>query len=177
MTRATGRLSSVILGTILGILVVEPSEAEWSARTEGPDIFGVTKVVAATEGSDGSLVIQCDDKEGLSIAYIFRKKEFDDVVPTPAELLVQADNAKPLHLAAEVKEWNKNYAGVAADGRAADSIDALQAIRNAHTRINIGVVVGDHKVSASFEVDGSTGAMDSVVAGCKVSPLRHDSPT
>ncbi|OBQ83759.1 hypothetical protein A9K71_23350 [Mesorhizobium sp. WSM3873] len=73
---------------------VSPSLA-WQANTEGPDVFGITKVIA-TEGSlRDSLVVQCDSKDTLFVAYIMRKKEFDEVPEGPATCSFRAVVRRP----------------------------------------------------------------------------------
>ncbi|RWD96080.1 hypothetical protein, partial [Mesorhizobium sp.] len=86
---------TVLLASLVVAMSVEPSLA-WQANTEGPDVFGVTKVLA-TEGNDReSLVVQCDSKDVLFVAYIMRKKEFDAVTEGPATLYLQGNGPTPL---------------------------------------------------------------------------------
>jgi hypothetical protein len=147
---------------------VWPARAEWTAHADGPDVFGTTKVVAVTDGPRQSLIVQCDDKDQLFLAFIFAKKEFDNVPTVPANLLIQTDGGTPVHLMAEIREWNDNYAGVVVEGRTPELVNVLQSIHDAHLHINIGIAVGDNRQSASFEADGSTAAIDEVFSGCKL---------
>lgn len=144
------------------------ARAQWSAHKEGPDVFGTTKVIAVTSGDRQSLVVQCNDKDELYIAYIFLKKKFDEVSTSPADLLFQIDGATPTHLAAEIRNWNDDYAGVVADGRSPEIVNVLRSIRDGHVRINVGVIVAGNRDSASFETSGSTSALEDVIAGCKL---------
>jgi len=140
----------------------------WSAKTFGPDVFGQTTVVAESGGEDESLVVQCDDQGKLFIAFIFTKKKFDEVQTLPADLLIQVDNGTPIHLGAETRSWNDDYAGVVAEGRTSASISGLKAIGGARTSLNAGVVVGDHRESATFSSAGSTEAIEEAFRGCKL---------
>ncbi|MER9791516.1 hypothetical protein [Mesorhizobium sp. M0213] len=143
----------------------------WQASTEGPDVFGVTKVIATEGGPHDSLVVQCDSKETLFVAYVLRKKEFEDVPEAPATLYIQGSGGTPLKLEATMRTWNDNYAGVVAVGRSPELMAAIQEIKNSKAKVNVGYEIGGNQDSASFSSRGSTTAMQRVIDGCRLSDI------
>jgi hypothetical protein len=141
----------------------------WNATVEGPDVFGVTKVIASEGNQRELLVVQCDSKDALHIAYIFAKKEFEDLPTAPATLLVQANGDEPHKLDATLRVWNDNYGGVVASGRDADLLAVLKKIGAAKGKVNVGYEAKGHQWSASFSSRGSTKAIERVIEGCKLS--------
>jgi hypothetical protein len=144
------------------------ANAEWTAKVEGPDVFGNTKVLATTDGFRESIVVQCDQKDEMFIAYVFRKKEFDSVTSTTADFLVQTDGGQPTKLNASLRNWNDNFAGVVASGKSAEIISVIKAIASARGKIGVGVVVRGNQISASFGSSGSRAAMDKVLKNCRL---------
>ena len=149
------------------------ARAAWFTKTDGPDVFGQTKVIVATSGDQDSMVIQCDDQDKLFVALIFPKKKFDDIPTLPAELLLQIDGGVPIRLSAELRSWNDNYIGVVAEGRTTEVIRAVKAIGNASQRVSAGFSVGTVRDSAEFDADGSTVSVEEAFRGCKLAaPVR-----
>ncbi|MDH4988596.1 hypothetical protein QEZ47_24380 [Aminobacter anthyllidis] len=143
----------------------------WEANIEGPDVFGVTKVLATVISLREGMVVQCDSKEELSFAFIFRKKEFEDVVAGPATLYLQGASSEPLKLPAELRVWNDNYGGVVASGRDPQVLAAIKEIQEARSKLNVGIEIGGSQNSASFGSRGSTKAMEKVIQGCKLADI------
>ncbi|QOF70686.1 hypothetical protein IG197_23260 [Aminobacter sp. SR38] len=143
----------------------------WDANVEGPDVFGVTKVIATVGGLRDGMVVQCDSKEDLFVAFIFRKKEFEDVTSGPATLYLQGASSEPLKLPAELRAWNDNYGGVVVSGRDPQVLAAVKEIQEARSKLNVGFEVGGSQNSASFGSRGSTKAMEKVIQGCKLGDL------
>lgn len=160
----------LLLSVFAATVSIQPSFA-WQASTEGPDVFGVTKVIATENGLRDSLVVQCDSKESLFVAYILRKKEFEDVPEGPATLYLQGSSGSPLKLAATIRTWNDNYAGVVAVGRVPEVMAAIQEIKNSKAKVNVGYDIAGNQASASFGSRGSTAAMQRVIDGCKLSDI------
>jgi hypothetical protein len=156
-------------------LVNAPASAQWDARVEGPDVFGNVKAFATTIGAGESIVIQCDQKEDLFVAYVFRKKPFEDIPNVPAELLVQADGGTPLKLVATLRSWNDNYGGVVASGRAIEQLTALRLIASARGKTNVGAVIFSKQISSSFSSQGSRSAMERSIKSCKLDDLEKKS--
>ena len=147
--------------------------ADWTTKVEGPDVFGNTKVHAiAASNINESLVIQCDQKDDLHIALLFRKKEFDKLPTVPAELLVQADNGQPVKLSAVLRTWNDNYGGIVAEGSSAELVAILRTIALARGKINLGAVVNGNQICASFGSQGSRAAMEKAIKSCKLEELE-----
>ena len=160
----------------LGLCVVTgPAFADWNARVEGPDVFGNVKAFATTTGSDESMVVQCDQKDDLFVAFVFRKKPFEEMPSLPAELLVQVDGGTPLKLVATLRSWNDNYGGVIASGRAIEQLTALRLIASARGKINVGAVIFGKQISSSFSSQGSKSAMERSIKSCKLDNLDKKS--
>jgi hypothetical protein len=157
-----------VVGAYICITSAETAHANWVTNKTGPDVFDTTTVVSIAVGGSKNFVVQCDDKDQLTIALIFPKKKFEEVYETPAELLIQSDHGATSHLLAELRSWNDDYAGVVAEGRTPEVIKILRDIRLEHEKLNAGIVVGGLRDSASFEADGSTNAMDIVFKDCKL---------
>ncbi|MGX5805102.1 hypothetical protein ACWGS9_28180 [Bradyrhizobium sp. Arg314] len=160
----------VLLASLVVAISVEPSLA-WQANTEGPDVFGVTKVLAAEGNDRESLVVQCDSKDVLFVAYIMRKKEFDAVTEGPATLYLQGNSSAPLKLDASIRAWNDNYAGIVAVGRVPEVMAAIQEIKNTKGKVNVGYDIAGNRDSASFSSRGSKAAMQRVIDNCKLSDI------
>jgi hypothetical protein len=157
----------------LGALFLSAGAANaWSASVDGPDVFGNIKVIA-TEGSGrDAIVVQCDSKEELYVAFIKRKKEFEEIPELPASLLIQVNSGEPLRLSATLRSWNDNYMGFVATGREPALVQAINAIKGASGRINVGAEVSGNQVSATFGSRGSTSAMNKVIASCKLNAIQ-----
>ena len=144
----------------------------WSATVDGPDVFGVTKVIA-TEGSGREgIVVQCDSKDQLHIATIFRKKEFEDIPEFPATLLIKVGEAEPFKLGATLRTWNDNYGGIVVSGRTPELVAVVKAISTAKSKINVGYEIGGEQFSATFGARGSTSAMQKAINGCKLTDIE-----
>lgn len=127
----------------------------WGTHVEGPDVFGVTTVIALDEAARDSLVVQCDSKDQLVIAMISRKKEFEETPVSPATLLIQVDGATPVILEAVLREWNDNYAGVIATaGRSPDLIAVVKAIQSGKSKINAGVDISGNRIQPRSALEG-----------------------
>jgi hypothetical protein len=160
--------------SLISIILVAGSSSlahAWDANVEGPDVFGVTKVIASVGGLRDGMVVQCDSKEDLFIAFIFRKKEFEDVAAGPATLYLQGASSEPLKLPAELRAWNDNYGGVVASGRDPQIFAAIKEIQEARSKLNVGFEIGGSQNSASFGSRGSTKAMEKVIQGCKLADI------
>jgi hypothetical protein len=139
---------------------------------EGPDVFGATKAWAIEDGSQDSLVVQCDSEDDLYIAYITPKKPFEEIPTVPATLYIQASGEAPLQLDAVLRSWNDNYAGVVASGRDPQLIAVLREIEVAKSKINVGYDISGNRDSSSFGSRGSTQAMKSLFDACQLSDVE-----
>lgn len=61
----------LLLAVVVMVLFAPSAWARWDARARAPDIFGIIDVVAGVVGSEksptDSLVVQCNDKDSLSL--------------------------------------------------------------------------------------------------------------
>ena len=154
-----------LLLSIIGL--VPAAKAQWAASTKGPDIFGNTTGLASAAGSQGRLTVQCDNKD-LTVAYITRKKEFEEVKATPANLLVKIDAGEVSSLDASYTNWNDNYAAVAVQDRSATLIAIVKKIGESKATINVGFVINGNQFSDYFPASGSTSAIGKIVQACKL---------
>jgi hypothetical protein len=144
----------------------------WSATVEGPDIFGVTKVLAGAEAGRENLVISCDSKDDLFIALIFPKKEFDKLTAAPAKLLLRGStDASAITLEAQFGDWNDRFGGVVAGGRVPEIRAAIEAIAAAKSKIQIGALVNGNQISTETSSRGSTAAMAKVIEHCRIGEI------
>jgi len=157
------------------MLVGIDAHAEWTVKVEEPDVFGNRKVVAITAALRDGLIVQCDQTT-LELGYLFKKKQSDDIEYTPAELLVQVDGGKVSHLSANLRPWNEDYGGVVASSRDTDTVAVLRLIGTGKRSINIGAVINDARMTASFDTIASTAAMDSIIKNCGLADLKPDKP-
>lgn len=164
-------LRLVALTATIALAVPTGASAQWQTTVDGPDVFGNVKAIAISGGLRQSMIIQCDQKEDLFIAFIERKKEFEDWGETAAEFLIQIDSSQPIKLKATLRDWNNNYVGVVASGRTVELVSVISAISTAQTKINIGWVVRGRQNSASISASGSTAAAASVIKNCKLDAI------
>ncbi len=155
------------ISTVLMVAMAAPAAAAWYANVDGPDVFGQTKVLAGEGSQRESIIVQCNSKDELMLAFIERKKEFADVAPAAATLLVQVDSGEPYRLDADYRSWNDNYAGIVASDRAA-ILPVINAIKGAKSKVNVGAELFGNQISASFGARGSTSAIQKVIDGCKL---------
>jgi hypothetical protein len=148
--------------------VTSNSALAWVTNVEGPDVFGNTKVTISSGELSENLVVQCDQKEELSLAYIFQKKEFQKIPETAATLYIQTGKEPPIKLEATVRGWNKDYAGVVASGRTFEIMGVIKAIGAAKGRIQIGVEAHGNRMSGSVNSHGSTKAIKILIKTCKL---------
>jgi hypothetical protein len=156
--------------TVAGLMccIAGAANAEWTAKVEGPDVFGNTTVHAGTATFREGFVINCDAKGELNIAMIYSKKPFDKVHTAPAQLLIQIDGGTPVKFSATHREWNEARGGIVASGRSPETIAILRAIAGGREKINVGVVINGNQVSASFGVGGSRSAIEKTIKACKL---------
>ena len=162
------------LGVALLSATATATRADWPANVDGPDVFGNTRVVAGSGDGRERLVVQCDQKDMLFVAYLVRKREFEKIATAPADLLIQTDGGTPTKLIASLRNWNDNYLAVSAEGRTTQMLTLIQAIAAARGKINIGAVVNGNQLSASFGSSGSRVAMEKVISGCKLDAIKKE---
>jgi hypothetical protein len=151
------------------ILALSSASAfSWETTVDGPDVFGKVKVVAAEDLASMSMVVQCDSETELFVAFIFRKKEFQEINEIPAKLYVKTTDASPSIYDAVFRNWNDNYAGVVAAGRSNELVQLIETIGNAKAKIEVGYEVGGNRESASFSSHRSKQAMKTVFGKCKL---------
>lgn len=148
-------------------LFLTTSAYAWQADIQGPDVFGTTKALV-TEGlqRDG-MVIQCDSKGSMAFAYIFRKKEFEDVTEAPAILFVQtSQDNPPAKMDATLRAWNDNYGGVVVNGMSPELMGVIKAIGSAKGKIGVGFESSGNQWSAEFSSRGSTNSISKLMKAC-----------
>ena len=165
---AEGRSIKIrVMAAAVAALAVSPAYA-WNATVEGPDVFGVTRVLAGEPGLQTNIVIQCQSSGELFFAQIYPKKAFEDVSEMPAVLHIAVSDAPALKIAAKHRTWNDNFAGVVSSVEAAELAPVLKAIRDAKGKILVGAELGGNRISDSFSSSGSTAAMAKVIKECKL---------
>lgn len=157
-----------ILSIAITFLISSTSAFAWDATVDGPDVFGKTKVVALDGALNNSLVVQCDSETDLFIAFIFKKKEFQEITEIAAKLFIKTTEASPTILEATYRNWNDNYAGVVASGKTDDIIRLVNSIGLAKGKIEVGYDVAGIRESASFSSRRSTQTIKTVVEKCKL---------
>lgn len=140
----------------------------WEVSVDGPDVFDKIKVVATEGNLRESLVVQCDSESEFMIAYIFRKKEFEDTPDAPAKLHLKWSDASPVVLDATLRDWNDNYGGIVVSGREPPIMTVIAGIRDAKSKIQVGIEILGNKESATFSSKGSKKAMTAVLEKCKL---------
>lgn len=156
------------MGVVAVVFAMHGSAFAWDATIEGPDVFGVTKVIAIEGSLRESLVIQCDSKDSLFFAYVFPKKEFEEIAEFPVTLLVQTGPEQPTRLEATFRAWNDKFGGVVASGRDATVLKLLKDISQAKGKVNVGFEAKGHQWSGTFGSRGSSKAIQRVTDGCKI---------
>lgn len=167
-------MERLLLGLIFWIFPVSSAHAIWLTNVEGPDIFDDTTVHAMVEGTSGSLVIHCKSSDPeLDIAYVFSKKEFDDVPPVPVSLVVRVDGGPSTKLEAKARPWNDKRGAFVASDRSA-TLSVVKEIGVASSSVEIGVKLpGGYRFSDRFDAVGSTKAMNSVLEGCALKDVSE----
>jgi hypothetical protein len=147
---------------------------QWQVRVTGPDVFGNTKVIAVVEGpNDDALVVQCDAKDQLELAYIeaVPSSEISQAVgkSVPETFLIKAGSGNVQKFDAILQVWNNTHFGTGVSGRTPQLIAVLNAIGTATGAINIGVesAAGD-TTSQTFSAAGSTAVMHTVITNCNL---------
>lgn len=161
------KIIAIVFVSILIVLSKLTLSFAWDATVTGPNVFGKTKVVAVEGSARESIIVQCETDGVMLLAYIFKKKEFQEINEFPAKLYVQVDKGSPVILEATFRTWNDNYAGVVASDEAS-ILPVLDKIEAGKSKINIGIEILGKQDSASFSVRGSTRTIKKVKAGCDV---------
>lgn len=158
----------ILIAAAAGLLSCGTASA-WEAFVEGPDVFGTTKALVSEGTRRDGMAIQCDSKGMMAFAYIFRKKEFEDVAETPASLFVQTDKkAPPARLDATMRAWNDNFGGVVVTGVSPELMDVIRSIGAASGRIGVGFEARGNRWSAEFSSRGSTSAIAKLLKACNL---------
>lgn len=145
----------------------------WDSNVDGPDVFGAKKVLAAEEGYQSTLVIQCATDESTLLAVIMPKKEFEDVPSMPAELFFKTSTSAVIKIPATTRSWNDKRMGVVASSDKDDLWPIIAGIRDTKDKIQVGFDIRGNKFSDSFSARGSTKAMNAILENCKVSPEKQ----
>ena len=156
------------ISVAIALLMSSTLSYAWDATVDGPDVFGKIKVVALDATFNSSLVVQCDSETELFVAFIFKKKEFQEITEVPAKLYIKTAEASPTVLEATFRNWNDNYAGVVATGRNDEVIKLVNAIGLAKGKIEVGYDVAGLRESASFGSRKSTQTIKTVFDKCKL---------
>jgi hypothetical protein len=167
-------MKTMIFGFCILIAATTAVQADWLEKTEGPDVFGKTKVFVTTSSGpvrNEDLVVQCDDGEYFDLAFVINADPVSEVLVGSAELLVQIDGGSPLKLSASYRRWNDRYFAAVISDRTPQLMMLLDAIGGAKRAINVGVDIAGVRHSGSFGVVGSRRAMNTLIRGCKL--LRY----
>ncbi|MCF3947767.1 hypothetical protein [Acidiphilium iwatense] len=157
--------------------------AQWFAHVSQPDVFGQRTVEAASIAPSGDgLIVQCDQKNTLDLAYIFQasRKDLDEMsggaASIPVDLLLKVDGGKVMKLGASLRPWNNHFAGFVVDGRDYATVEAVEAISKAARIVSVGVSFLGNKQSDNFGASGSTAAMATVMKDCKLNDIKPANP-
>jgi hypothetical protein len=149
-----------------------PARADWRTSTEGPDVFGRTKVSTGTNSYGEALVVTCNSKDELKLAYLFVKRNLRGVPTVPATLYIKIEGSDPIKPGASQGYWNEDYGAIVATGRVASIVQVLQAIGAAEGTINVGLDVEGRLWSTSFDTQGAAEAMKKVINGCGLDDIK-----
>ncbi|GAB5506096.1 MAG: hypothetical protein Rhirs2KO_12590 [Rhizobiaceae bacterium] len=116
-------------------------------------------------------MVQCDSKEKLAVALIYRKKEFEPVAESTATLVIKASQGEPLRLFAVHRAWNERYGGFVVSGREPDVRAAIETIASAKKNVLVGIVLNGNQLSAEFSARGSTSAMGKIIEHCRIDEI------
>ena len=145
--------------------------AAWEISVDGPDVFGVTKVLTFQDGAEGSLVVQCNSENDLFIALVYPKKEFESIEESAAIFLVKGGSSQPVRADAVNRVWNDNRGGVVISGKSPEAMTVVREIEDAVAQIQVGVDYGTNKASTSFAAQGSSQAMKTVIEKCNLESI------
>lgn len=165
---------------LMGMAICAPTiaQAQWFAKSTGPDVFGNISVKAMTidPNMDG-LLVSCNQKNALKLVYLLQatQAEVNELssadAPSPSTLLIKVDSNPVLKLQAEMRPWNTKYIGIVASGRIPNILSVVNEIGGAQQKISVGVEVGGTQQSDTFGVFGSTHAMAKVKDDCKLGKI------
>ena len=158
----------LILLTLVSVFCLSASSYAWDYKVEEPDVFGVKKFFAQDAKLRESLVVQCDSKGFMAIAYIFKIKQFSEIEKLTAKLFVKGNSDSPIVVDAVRSKWNDNYGGIVAIGENNETNLLIQEIRDAKKNIQVGVQIGGNQFSASFSSRGSTKSMKAAITACNL---------
>lgn len=165
-------------GILLGFGIAPAAQAQWYAHASQPDVFGNRTVEAFTVANSGDgLVVQCDQKHTLKLAYVFpaTAKEVDQATEmsgVPETLLLRVDKNAVMKLSATMEPWNNTHAGFVVSGRHYATVKAIQEMGTAQAVIGVGVDLMGHDESDNFTAAGSTAAMQTVIKDCKLDSIK-----
>ncbi|MBX3597321.1 MAG: hypothetical protein KF874_07100 [Rhizobiaceae bacterium] len=152
----------------IGLLLSTASASAWDTVVAGPDVFGDTKVSSRVGGQLSDLVVHCTAYGELKIAFISRKKEFEDVTPVAGYLYIAVPPAPAIQFDATLQAWNDNYSGVVAAEDRSRILKAIGQIRDANGQIQVGSDVLGKRWTENLSSSGSTDAMNKVISGCRL---------
>ena len=170
------------VGILLGCGFVPAAQAQWYAHVSQSDVFGNRTVDAfAVAKSGDGLVVQCDQKHTLKLAYIFpaNAKEVDQATEmsgVPVKLFMKVDKDAVMKLSATMEPWNNTHAGFVVSGRHYATVKAIQQMGTAQAMIGVGVDLMGHHESDNFTAAGSTAAMHTVIKDCKLGSIKAARP-
>lgn len=166
------------LGILIGFGIAPSAQAQWYAHVSQSDVFGNRTVDAfAVANSGDGLVVQCDQKHTLKLAYIFpaNAKEVDQATEmsgVPVKLFMKVDKNAVIKLSATMEPWNNTHAGFVVSGRRYATVKAIQEMGTAQAVIGVGVDLMGHHESDNFTAAGSTAAMQTVIKDCKLDGIK-----
>ena len=176
--RDTLLTASLLLGLIAA--PVSQARAQWISHVHGPDVFGNTTVTAAAISSTGNgLVVQCDAKNTLDVAFLVpaTEAELSQLAQSiPAELLVKVDTGPVKKFAAQITQWNNKFMGIVAKGRTPALVALVRAIGAATATVDVGVDIFGQQQSDSFGALGSTASIAVVIKNCALDKIVAPSP-
>lgn len=166
------------LSAFLAFGMASSAHAQWFAHASKPDVFGNQTVDAFSVATSGDgLVVQCNAKNTLQLAYIFsvtsnELNEMSNVGGLPVTLLLKVDNGAVMKLAAKLKPWNNTHGGFVVSGRSYPTVEAIKEIASATSNISVGVNFLGNEQSDNFGPANSTAAMNVAMQDCKLGDIK-----
>lgn len=150
------------------MLASSSSNAAWVVQTEGPDVFGDTRVTAMNaKDTSHAIWVECNQESKLLVAFMEKTGAVPDDVSIPAELAIQVDKRAPVKLPGEMKKWNDNYAGVISEGKTPELVAVVKSMATAKSQISIGFKLGDKRAAIIVDA-GRSSSLVKALEGCKL---------
>ena len=145
----------------------------WTIHVE-EDLFSDTGKSARLHSGErtGALLFECD-ANGLRLAYLLNEPLRRDEASGrsfPAGLVVKVDDHEAIRFSTALSRRNEHYmhAQIWAKDHPKEIPELLEQIREAKSKVIVGLMVGEHRQSNTVSVTGSTKATTTFLEVCGV---------